>query len=69
MPPVGSQCSYNVVNAEISLSSADERWKFKIWAKNLFEEDYSIFTNTGQFGDLVAFAPPRVAGAGVEFNF
>jgi iron complex outermembrane recepter protein len=61
--------AYDVVNAELSLASADERWKVRVWAKNLTDEEYSIFTNTGQFGDLAAFAPPRVVGAGVEYRF
>ena len=63
------QESYDVINAAVSLGHADDDWTVRLWVKNLTDEEYSIFTNTGQFGDLVAPARPRVAGVGVEFRF
>ena len=61
--------SYDILNLQVSFGSADESWRVRLWAKNLTDTEYSIFTNTGQFGDLQAAAPPMVAGVGVDFNF
>ncbi len=63
------QDSYDIVNTEITLADADESWRVRLWAKNPLDEDYSIFTHTGQFGDLEAPAEPRAVGVGVEYQF
>lgn len=63
--------SYTIVNARAAVSSADERWEFAVWGKNLNEEIYA-----GQIGYLAPFgyaiqsvSAPRTYGATLSYSF
>lgn len=63
------QDSYDVVNAELSLTSSDESWRVRVYGKNVFDEEYSIYGVSSSFGDSYGAAPPRTYGVAVQFNF
>ena len=59
--------SYDVLNAELSWTAVSGAWRVRVFGNNLTDEAYSIYLNTGQFGDLAALAPPRTWGVGLDF--
>ena len=59
--------SYDLLNAEISWTNAQESLRLRVFGNNLTDTEYAIYANSGQFGDLAAMAPPRTWGVG--FNF
>lgn len=63
------QPSYELVNADLSFTTADEEWKFKFFVKNLMDEEYSYYGNSSAAGDAVSAAPPRTFGVAAEYRF
>lgn len=63
------QESYDIVNAEVSLASRDDSWRVRLFGKNLFGEEYSIYSVSASFGDTVSPAAPRTWGVSVGYNF
>ncbi len=59
--------SYDVLNVEVSWTNAKENTRLRIFGANLTDSEYSLYTNTGQFGDLRSMAPPQTWGVGVDF--
>ncbi|MFA5632013.1 MAG: TonB-dependent receptor [Porticoccaceae bacterium] len=64
-----AQDSYSILNAEISWASPDEKLRLSIFGKNLTDDEYSFYANSGGFGDLVSAGAPRTGGFAVEYNF
>lgn len=64
-----SIASYWKLGGFVGYVTADESWQFKLWGKNLTDEQYV----TGSFdfigGNVQYVAPPRQIGATVGFNF
>lgn len=58
--------SYDLLNAEVAWMNAAETLRVRVFGNNLTDTEYSIYTNTGQFGDLQALAPPRTWGVGAD---
>lgn len=63
------QPSYDILNAEIFIGEADDRWRVRVYGTNLTDSEYFLYANSGQFGDNVAAAPPLVIGGGFDFRF
>lgn len=61
--------SFDVVNGQISLATADDTWKIRLFAKNLFDEEYYLYVSPGSFGDTGAAAAPRTYGLAVSRTF
>ena len=63
------QEDYDIVNAEVGLTSSDEKWFFRIFGRNLTDSEYSYYSQESSTGDLVSAAPPRTYGASAEYRF
>ena len=58
--------SYDLLNAEVSWMNANESYRVRVFGNNLTDTEYSIFTTTGELGDLQSMAPPRTWGIGFD---
>ncbi|MFA5632413.1 MAG: TonB-dependent receptor [Porticoccaceae bacterium] len=58
--------SYIVVNGELSWTTPDEKYRVRLFGKNIFDEDYSIYSAEATYGDNDAPAPPRTWGVGFD---
>ncbi len=56
--------AYDLLNAEVSWTNAAESLRLRVFGNNLTDTEYAVYTNSGQFGDLAAMAPPRTWGVG-----
>lgn len=63
------QDSYDVLNAEIALTSKDESWRVRVYGRNLLDSEYSYYSQQSSFGDFVSAAPPMTFGVEVEYRF
>ncbi|NIB38634.1 TonB-dependent receptor [Pseudomaricurvus alkylphenolicus] len=63
--------AYWLVNARISIGSADDQWRASIWGKNITEEEYTPYLNDlPAFGWLLkGYAPPATYGISLDYNF
>jgi iron complex outermembrane receptor protein len=61
------QDDYTVLNAEVGLETGS--WFFRVWGRNLQDEEYSYYAQESSTGDLVSAAPPRTYGASAEYRF
>lgn len=61
--------SFGILNAGLGIATADGKWEFSIWGKNLTDKLYE----TGKTDDigtvLVSYAPPRTYGATVKWKY
>jgi iron complex outermembrane receptor protein len=64
-----AQDSYGLLNANVSWTSGDGRYKAFVFGKNLADEEYSQFLSGGTLGDVESAAPPRTYGIGFDVNF
>jgi len=72
LAPEKNQPSYSVWNGSIGIAGADERWEVKLWARNLFDQDYQqvVFDAPLQTGSFNAFlGDPRTWGVYGRVNF
>ena len=61
-----------LVNLQLGLRAADDRWDFQVWARNLFDNHIEtlVFNSVLQGGSFSTFlAPPRMVGATLRMNF
>ncbi len=61
-----------LVNLQLGLRAADDRWDFQVWARNLFDNHIEtlVFNSVFQGGSYSTFlAPPRMVGATLRMNF
>jgi iron complex outermembrane receptor protein len=64
-----SQDDYDILNAEIGLTTADEKWWLRLYGRNLLDSDYSYYSQQSTFGDFVSAAPPLTWGISAEYRF
>ena len=67
--PQNNQDSYSLVNANISYTTADEKWNATLWGKNLTDEVY--YLRRGEFFGHSPDKPaaPRTYGLSVSYSF
>lgn len=64
------QQGYMLVNARVSVVGPDNSWRADLWARNLFDKEYTRRILPSQFGNLGAFlGDPRTYGVTVRKNF
>jgi len=64
-----TQPSYGLLSAQAAISFHDDRFKIKVFGRNLTNSAYFTFAEESAFGDQGAYADPRTYGAGFEVNF
>ncbi len=64
------QKAYNVTNARLSFTSADEKYSVAAFVKNVFDEEYKAYTlDLGSLGVTSYYAPPVTYGASFKYNW
>ena len=63
------QESYSVVNAQVTWEHPRNGFYIRVYANNLFDEEYSNFSLTSALGDFTTSAPPRIVGVKLGKNF
>ena len=64
------QTPYDLVSAQLSYSFGDDnRYRVRVFGKNLLDQEYGSYVNAGGLGDLAAPAPPRTYGVALDFRF
>lgn len=64
--------SYDLINAQATLTTNDEQWEFSLWGKNLADEEYyaSVGNFWNSFGTALRYVgDPRTFGASVKYNW
>jgi iron complex outermembrane receptor protein len=70
--PIADQDSYVTANATVGVSDTDGRWTLSLWAKNIFEEDYTdaLFNSVIQAGSFNAYpGDPRSYGVTLRVQY
>jgi iron complex outermembrane receptor protein len=67
--PNGISPQYWLTNARIGVKTSDDRYRFSLYAKNLFNRPYYTFTSAGTFGVDSVWGDPRIFGGEVEVKF
>lgn len=66
--PGTAQESYNVSNA--SVSWRNDNWSVTAWGKNVFDEEYRVYSlDLGTLGATTFYAPPITGGVTVRYGF
>ena len=63
---------YDLINAQATLRTDDERWEFALWGKNLADEEYytSVANFWNAFGTTMRYVgDPRTFGGSVRYNW
>ncbi len=60
--------SYTIVNAELAWTSSDEKYRLRLYGRNLLDEDYSAFSNVSSIGDGFSASPPLTFGIAAEVS-
>lgn len=63
------QPAYDVVNAALSLTSTNGHWRATLWGKNLANEEYAVYLAAQANGDSIQYAPPRIYGVTLQYEF
>lgn len=63
------QKAFSLINAQVMWTSADDKYNFRIWGRNLGKEKYYASFDENGTGDIGVPAPGRTFGASVGFNF
>ena len=64
------QKSYNVSNARLTWSSAEDRFRLVGWVKNFTDEIYKQYSlDLGVLGATTYYAPPTTYGVTARINF
>jgi iron complex outermembrane receptor protein len=63
------QDSYDLVNVTLQWTSPDDRFRAKVFARNLFDEEYYIDVQESVFGDFGTPGSPRTYGVSVGVSF
>ncbi len=63
------QEAFSLVSAQLYLTSPDERWRLRIYGRNLLDEEHFIYVSRGGSNNAGAAAPPRTFGAAVSASF
>ena len=63
------QKAYGLLSGSVTLLPDNGRWELKVWAKNITDTHYSIYTTANVVGDEESPAPPRTFGLTVTRHF
>lgn len=63
------QKAYDIWNAEVAFSPKNGPWRFKLFGRNLGDEDYYSSVSESSFGDVSTGQPPRTYGFGVDYSW
>ena len=63
------QKAYGLLSGSIEWLPTDDHWSLKLWAKNITDTQYSIYTTANVVGDEESPAPPRTFGVSVTRHF
>ncbi len=63
------ESSYNLLNALVSFSGPDDRWRVSAFMRNITNERYYSVASFGTFGDQAAPGAPRTYGVSLGFRF
>lgn len=58
-----------LLNGSIQLTTLDERFDIRLWARNITDQEYAVYGNSGQLGNLYTPAPPRTFGVTLGMHF
>jgi len=53
----------------LSYAPSDTGFRFSLWGKNIFNEDYITGAILSASSDAVVYAPPRQVGITVDYMF
>ncbi len=69
--PVTESGGYTLFNGRASVYSSDDGWQVSVWAKNIFNEEYSTWVNNlnSTFRVLRATGMPRTFGIELSYAF
>jgi iron complex outermembrane recepter protein len=60
--------AYTILNGEVSWTTADERYRFALWGRNLTDETKLLYLAAAQF-DLAIYDEPLTYGVSLTANF
>lgn len=63
------QKSVGVLNGSIGVATEDDKWEFRVWAKNLTNELYEAGKSDVIGSVLVSYNPPRTYGATLRWKY
>jgi iron complex outermembrane receptor protein len=63
------QHAYGLVNGSVDWMPNDDHWDLRVWAKNITNTHYSIYTTANVVGDEESPAPPPTYGLTVTRHF
>ena len=63
------QPEYTTVNAQVYLTSIDDKWKFTVWGNNLTDEEVFQQLTSGSQADLASYERPASYGVSVSGKF
>jgi iron complex outermembrane receptor protein len=63
------QKAYDVLNAQLAISTADETWRVRVFGRNLLNEKYYVSASANAFGDAGAAASPRTYGVAIDYRW
>ena len=63
------QPSYDVINGSLTWETLDENLSVRLWAKNLNNEFYGLYSSPNILGDPFSAAPPRTYGVTATVRF
>ena len=61
--------SNGILNTKLSWTDPADKLTYSVWAENLTNEKYSMYTTIGTIGVSAAYAKPRLIGVGVDYQF
>ena len=62
--------SRDIVNARLTFTPDNSRWGLSVWARNLFDNDYTTTRGRDFFGNqFIKRGDPRAFGAEARYNF
>jgi outer membrane receptor protein involved in Fe transport len=63
------QPAYEISNLRVGVASSDQHWQAEAYARNLFNTNAVIFTNTGNYDHRETTNEPRVYGLHLSYRF
>jgi iron complex outermembrane receptor protein len=63
------QHAYGLLNGSVRWVPRNSGWDFAVWAKNITDKQYSIYTTANVVGDEESPAPPRTLGITIGRHF
>ena len=66
-----AESGYGILNASVSYTTADEKWKITAWGKNLTDSEYRLYlVDLGLAGFLEEiYGPPQWFGGTISYSF